>query len=206
MQLSLHQLLFRANHRQQNTLQPVRDELGLGRGQPKILTYLNTHGPSTQSDISEYFSIDPASVSRMTEILRQNGFLSRTPVEDCRRANRLELTEKGVKAAEKWAENPKDTPIEGSGDNAKYSSKHYAEWAEYWFEQAQAAVNLSPGSDTVAGINKNYSSFGNNTDGSVNQQVLTAKFTEIEEEIEAAAPVYMTYEETMAILNEEVTV
>ncbi len=104
MQLSLHQLLFRANHRQQNTLQPVRDELGLGRGQPKILTYLNTHGPSTQSDISEYFSIDPASVSRMTEILRQNGFLSRTPVEDCRRANRLELTEKGVKAAEKWAE------------------------------------------------------------------------------------------------------
>ena len=108
--------------------------------------------------------------------------------------------------AEKWAENPKDTPIEGSGDNAKYSSKHYAEWAEYWFEQAQAAVNLSPGSDTVAGINKNYSSFGNNTDGSVNQQVLTAKFTEIEAEIKAATPVYMTYEETMAILNEEVTV
>ena len=108
--------------------------------------------------------------------------------------------------AEKYAENPKDTPIEGSGDNAKYSSKHYAEWAKYWFEQAQAAVNLSPGSDTVAGINKNYSSFGNNTDGSVNQQVLTAKFTEIEEAIEAATPVYMTYEETMAILNEEVTV
>ena len=103
MALSLHQLLFRTFHRQENTLQAVRDELGLGRGQPKILTFLRTNGASTQNDIASYFSVDPASISRMTETLRQNGFLLRTQVEDCRRTNRLELTEKGLKAAERWS-------------------------------------------------------------------------------------------------------
>ena len=102
MQLSLHQLLFRAFHGQNNILQPVREELGLGRGQPKILTYLLDFGESSQNDIASYFQTDPAAVSRMTETLRQNGFLTRTEDASCRRANRLALTEKGREAALIW--------------------------------------------------------------------------------------------------------
>ena len=102
MQLTLNQLLFRTFHKKDNMLQPIREELGLGRGQPRILTYLLSHGAGTQNEIAEYFGIDPASISRMTETLRRNGFLTRTADEGCRRANRLELTEKGRTAAGIW--------------------------------------------------------------------------------------------------------
>ncbi len=104
MALTLNQLLFRTFHEKDNMLQSVRDELGLGRGQPRLLTYLLSHGSSSQNDIASYFGIDPAAVSRMTEILRKNGFLTRRAAEDCRRSNVLELTEKGKDAAQHWNE------------------------------------------------------------------------------------------------------
>lgn len=104
MTLTLHQLLFRTFHAQNNVLQPLREELGLGRGQPKMLTYLADHGPSSQGAMANHFDIDPAAVSRMAETLSQNGFLTRTEDEVDRRSKRLELTAKGQKAAEIWKE------------------------------------------------------------------------------------------------------
>ena len=102
MDLTLNQLLFRTSHEKSRILQPVREKLRLGRGQPRVISYLLKHGSATQNDIAEYLGIDPASVSRMTEILRKNGFLTRTADEGCRRANKLELTGKGRAAAEEW--------------------------------------------------------------------------------------------------------
>ncbi len=103
MQPTLHQLFFRAFHGQNNRLQAVRDELGLGRGQPRILSYLSRHEPCTQREIADYFRTDPASISRMVELLCQNGFVTRIEDSTCRRANRLSLTERGQKAAQRWA-------------------------------------------------------------------------------------------------------
>ena len=102
MRLTLNQLLFRTSQAKDEVLLPVLTELGLGRGQPRILTYLYENGESSQNDIASYFSIDPASVSRMTENLQSNGFLTRREDSECRRTNRLSLTEKGRYAAEKW--------------------------------------------------------------------------------------------------------
>ncbi len=104
MQLTLNQLLFRVFHGKDNMLQPARTRLGLGRGQPRILTYLLAEGAGIQSDIAGSLGIDPAAVSRMIEILRKNGFLTRTADRSCRRSNRVELTDKGRKAAEEWLE------------------------------------------------------------------------------------------------------
>lgn len=101
---TLHQLFFRAFHGQNNRLQPVRDELGLGRGQPKILTYLYRHGQSSQSDMARYFRTDPASISRMADILVRNGCISRCEDSECRRTNILDLTEKGRESARRWLE------------------------------------------------------------------------------------------------------
>ena len=72
-----HQLLYRAFNGQKDIFRPTLEELGLGRGQPRILTYLYENGESSQNDIASYFSIDPASVSRMTENLQSNGFITR---------------------------------------------------------------------------------------------------------------------------------
>ena len=63
MTLTLHQLLFRTFHAQNNVLQPLREELGLGRGQPKMLTYLADHGPSSQGAMANHFDIDPAEIN-----------------------------------------------------------------------------------------------------------------------------------------------
>ena len=46
--------------------------------------------------------------------------------------------------AEKWAENPEDEPVEGTGDNAKFSAKH-------WASKAQANSNVPMATDTTAG-------------------------------------------------------
>ena len=99
---SLHMLFFRAFHARRNYLRPSLTELGFGSGQPKLVDYLDIHGPCRQRELAEYFEIDPAAVSRMTETLRQNGFLTRTEDASCRRANRLALTEKGREAALIW--------------------------------------------------------------------------------------------------------
>ena len=102
MRLTLNQLLFRTSQAKDEILLPVLTELGLGRGQPRILTYLLDHETGTQNEIANHFEVDPASVSRMVETLRKNGFITRTAIEDCRRANRLELTDKGRHTAEVW--------------------------------------------------------------------------------------------------------
>ena len=104
MDVTLHQLLFRAFHGQSNMLQPVFENLGLGRGQPKILKYLLSFGESSQNDIASYFGIDPASISRMAEILQKNGFIERVEDSECRRAKKLSLTEKGRLSAIRWNE------------------------------------------------------------------------------------------------------
>ena len=100
--MKLHQLLFQAFQLQRRVLSPVREELGLGSGQPKILTYLNEFGPSSQNDIALYFMVDPASISRMSESLCRGGFITRMEDSCCRRANILALTEQGKEACKRW--------------------------------------------------------------------------------------------------------
>ena len=92
MQVSMTFHLMRScNH-------PYLPELGLGPGQPRILSYLAVHGTSPQRDIASYFSIDPAAVSRMLDTLGRAGFVRQVPGED-RRRRAVELTARGARTA-----------------------------------------------------------------------------------------------------------
>lgn len=102
MNMSLHTLLFRAYHAQTKRLTPILEELGLGRGQPKILNYLSAHGKCAQNEIASYFDLDPASISRMVETLNKNGFITVEMDNGCRRRNILAITKKGMEAIERW--------------------------------------------------------------------------------------------------------
>ena len=62
------------------------------------------NGPSCQRQIADYFEIDPAAVSRMLDSLCKSGFVSRRVDEKNRRADVLELTEKGRQAHTHWKE------------------------------------------------------------------------------------------------------
>ena len=98
MERTFHMLLYRAFHAQRNYLRPCFGRVGLGAGQPKLLVYLNSHGPCRQKELADYFEIDPAAVSRMIDALERGGFVVRRRDESSRRGDLAELTDKGRRA------------------------------------------------------------------------------------------------------------
>ena len=53
MERTFQMLLYRAFHAHRNRLQPCLRALGLGPGQPKLLSYLSAHGPCRQRELAE---------------------------------------------------------------------------------------------------------------------------------------------------------
>lgn len=104
MERTFHMLLYRAFHAQRNYLRPCFGRIGLGAGQPKLLVYLDGHGPCRQKELADYFEIDPAAVSRMMDTLERGGFVVRRRDEASRRGDLVELTEKGRQAVQAWTE------------------------------------------------------------------------------------------------------
>lgn len=80
--------------------------------------------------------------------------------------------------AEAWAEKT-DGPVEGSGDNARYSAK-------YWAELAQQVANIGQANATTAGILKLYGDLtGSNTDGTATQKAIKEQFDAVASSISA---------------------
>lgn len=98
----LHTAVLRAFHAQRSWLRPLGDALGLGPGQPKLISYLANRGPSTQRDMAAYFGIDPAAVSRMLDALERHGFVESSASPADRRVKVASLTELGAKTAFRW--------------------------------------------------------------------------------------------------------
>lgn len=97
----MHMRLSRAFHLMKSSTRTVARELGLGPGQPRVLSYIAVNGVSTQREIARFFVIDPSAVSRMLDQLEKNGFLVAVPGRD-RRSRALDLTDKGRAAMERW--------------------------------------------------------------------------------------------------------
>ncbi len=97
----MHMRLSRAFHLMKSSTRTVARELGLGPGQPRVLSYIAVNGVSTQREIARFFVIDPSAVSRMLDQLEKNGFLVAVPGRD-RRSRALDLTDKGRLAMERW--------------------------------------------------------------------------------------------------------
>lgn len=104
MERTFHMLLYRAFHAQRKYLRSCFGRIGLGAGQPKLLVYLNSHGPCRQKELADYFEIDPAAVSRMIDTLERGGFVVRRKDEASRRSDLAELTQKGQQAVQAWTE------------------------------------------------------------------------------------------------------
>lgn len=99
----LHMQLSITFHLMRSCNHPHLPALGLGPGQPRMLSYLAVMGTSTQRDIARYFSIDPAAVSRMIDTLGRAGFVRAVPGTD-RRRRAMQLTDKGAEAVRTWDE------------------------------------------------------------------------------------------------------
>ena len=97
----IHMSVSRAFHSMNNLTRPCARSLGLGQGQPRILSYIAVHGVSTQREIATFYSIDPSAVSRLLDPLERNGFLVSVPGRD-RRTRALDITDKGTQALRAW--------------------------------------------------------------------------------------------------------
>ena len=104
METTFHLMLYRAFHAQRGYLRPCLERIGLGPGQPKLVSYLAEHGPCRQRELADYFEVDPAAVSRMVEALQKGGFVARRADQSSRRGDLLELTPRGEEAARAWQE------------------------------------------------------------------------------------------------------
>lgn len=102
--LDMHMSIVRAYHAQCTVLHSYGNDLNLGPGQPKLLSYLAVHGTATQRELASYFDIDPAAVSRMLDALVRNGYAARAASESDRRAKVLSLTERGRALVASWDE------------------------------------------------------------------------------------------------------
>ena len=108
MEKTFHMLIYRLFHAQRNYLRPYLNEIGLGPGQPKILSYLAKKGSCQQRELADYFEIDPAAVSRMLDALDKSGFITRRADQTNRRSDIIEVTEKGKQADRIWRDHCKE--------------------------------------------------------------------------------------------------
>lgn len=96
-----HMHVYRLFHAQRAYLRPRIASLGMGPGQPKVLTYIAVRGVTTQREIADFFETDPATVCRMLDSLERAGFVRTCPGRD-RRTKELAVTERGLSAAASW--------------------------------------------------------------------------------------------------------
>lgn len=139
-----HMRLFRAFHAQRAYLRPRIADLGMGPGQPKLVTYIAVHGPSTQREIADFFETDPGTVSRMLDALERAGFVTSCPGQD-RRTKALGLTERGLAAAAAWdgiCDEEQDVMLEG------FSPEERRRFADY-LERAHANLRRACGDEGV---------------------------------------------------------
>lgn len=99
---SYRMLLFRASHAQKQLLHPYMARIGLGTGQPKLLSYLAEHGSCTARELADFYELDPAGVSRMLDALARKGFVTFAPHEGDRRCKMVQLTAEGARVARAW--------------------------------------------------------------------------------------------------------
>lgn len=100
--ITYRSLLYRAAHAQRALLHPFMATIGLGTGQPKFLSYLNTFGPCSQRELADYYELDPAGVSRALDALERKGFVAFEQNADDRRAKKVMLTAEGARVARSW--------------------------------------------------------------------------------------------------------
>ncbi len=131
-------LLYRAFHAQRNYLRPFLDEIGLGSGQPKLISYLAKHGPCHQRQLADYFEVDPAAVCRMLDSLEKGGFIIRQVDQNNRRAGLVQLTDKGKKVNESWQNHCKDMEgvlLDGFSPSEREQFAQYLSRAYHNFRQ-----------------------------------------------------------------------
>lgn len=87
--------ILKAYHAHSNLMRPKIAEIGLSVGQPKIMDFLTRHDGCMQKDLAAMCDIEPATISRLLDRMEADGLITRSVVEDNKRAASISLTARG---------------------------------------------------------------------------------------------------------------
>ncbi|MHB1319270.1 MAG: MarR family winged helix-turn-helix transcriptional regulator, partial [Anaerolineae bacterium] len=88
-------LLPHISRRHFRRVQELLADLGLHRGQPRLLAVLWEREGWAHSELAELLSVTPATITKMAQRMELAGFVTRTPDSVDQRISRVYLTEKG---------------------------------------------------------------------------------------------------------------
>lgn len=89
--------VFRA---QESKVRPFMAGLGLSAGQPKVLRFLAGRQKCLQKDIAMGCNIEPATASRILNLMEDGGLIVRSSDAGDKRAVLVDVTEKGLRLHE----------------------------------------------------------------------------------------------------------
>ena len=121
-------LLYRTSHAQRQLMHPFMASIGLGTGQPRLLSYLEENGPSSPRDLAEYYELDPAGVSRMLDALSKKGLVAIAPAAGDRRSKVVSLTAEGKRVSQSWSAACRE---EAAAMLEGFTPEERAEFADY---------------------------------------------------------------------------
>lgn len=94
----LHYMFRKVNRLFNKKLYTEFAKLGLTQGQPRILKYLSEHADCIQKDISEYFNLEPATITNTLAVMEHSGLIRREKDSSDQRNVHVFITEEGVLA------------------------------------------------------------------------------------------------------------
>ena len=73
----------------------ISQEIGLSKGQPPVLLFLDKENTRTQRELADFLNIKPASVTDVLQRMEKNGLVERKRGENDLRTMHVSITEKG---------------------------------------------------------------------------------------------------------------
>lgn len=97
----LHKVLIKLINSHRRTAHREFNEVGLSKGQPKILDFLVLNNGCIQKDIADNCHIEPATVTSLLANMEKKELVYRSQNSENRRILNVFLTDKGIEAQKK---------------------------------------------------------------------------------------------------------
>ena len=80
----------------------ISQEIGLSKGQPPVLLFLDKENSRTQRELADFLNIKPASMSDVLQRMEKNGLVERKRGKNDLRTMHVTITDKGRKKSDEF--------------------------------------------------------------------------------------------------------
>lgn len=102
----------------------ISQEIGLSKGQPPVLLFLEEEKSKTQKELADMLNVKPASMTDVLKRMEKNGLIERNRGENDLRTMHVTITEKGKDKSDEFLQKERDLEtlfFKGFSDKEKES-------------------------------------------------------------------------------------